>query len=68
MDETLVKWQENSSFLKLLTTGSVVTWVVRQLVLGTDFAAVWPVVASNSATVQQCDLNIILKEDVRAQM
>lgn len=52
--------------MKLLTTGSVVTWVIVPLVLGTNFAAVWPVVASRTTTVQQCDLNIILKEDVRA--
>lgn len=68
MDETLVKWQENSCFLKLLTTGSVVTWVIGPLVLGTNFAAVWPVVASMTTTVHQCDLNITLKVDVRAQM
>lgn len=52
--------------LLLEETGSVVTWVIGPLVLGTNFAAVWPVVASRTTTVQQCDLNIILKEDVRA--
>lgn len=41
MDETLVKWRENSCVLKPLTTG------------GANFAAVWPAVASRSATLQR---------------